>query len=246
MKGEQVFKLLQHFKRGNRSSKQDQRREEMSKIEKETFTRFQVTAEKGKFSDAFRIKWIRSSIYLGIILVVVGLTAIILMKVFNVGSAQFILDAKAFVREYGLLGIFLATILAGTVVPLGSPALVVAAASFGLHPVPLILTATVGFTIGMTINYGLAYVIGRPYIVKKVGKDKLGEISFLWDKWGWIIYTVFGIIPVLPVEFLALFCGLIKTRLDIFLLLSFIPRLAVFTVLAYFGAQIGGWIGILQ
>ncbi len=219
----------------------------MFKNEGETFRYLYVTAEKGggRLSEALRISWIKSSIFLGIILLVIGLTAILILKIFDVGGSQFFLGTKAFVKEYGLIGVFFATILAGTVVPLGSPALVVAAASFGVQPIPLILVATVGFTIGMTINYSLAYSLGRSYVIKKVGTAKLKEISALWNRWGWIVYTVFGLVPFLPVELLSLFCGLIKTRLDLFLVLSFTPRLVVFTILAYFGTQIGGWIGII-
>jgi membrane protein YqaA with SNARE-associated domain len=219
----------------------------MPKNGKKTFPCLHVTTEKGreKFSSALRISWIKSSIFLGIILLAIGLTALLILKILNVGSTQLFIDAKAFVKEYGLIGIFFATILAGTIVPLGSPALVVAAASFGVQPIPLILVATVGFTIGMTINYGLACSLGRPYVMKKVGAAKLEEISVLWGKWGWIIYTVFGFVPFLPVELLSLFCGLIKARIDIFLVLSFTPRLVVFTILTYFGGQIGGWIGIV-
>jgi membrane protein YqaA with SNARE-associated domain len=206
-----------------------------------------VTAEKRRenISDTLKISWIRSSIFLGIILLTIGLTAILILKILNLGGTQLFIDAKAFVKEYGLIGIFFATLLAGTIIPLGSPALVVAAASFGVQPIPLILVATIGFTIGMTINYGLAFSLGRPYVMKKMGTAKLEEISVLWSKWGWIIYTVFGFVPFLPVELLSLFCGLIKARIDLFLVLSFTPRLIIFTILAYFGGQIGGWIGII-
>jgi membrane protein YqaA with SNARE-associated domain len=219
----------------------------MPKNGKKSFPCLHVTAEKGreKFSSALRISWIKSSIFLGIILLAIGLTAILILKILNVGGTQLFIDSKAFVKEYGLIGIFFATILAGTIVPLGSPALVVAAASFGVQSIPLILVATVGFTIGMTINYGLACSLGRPYVMKKVGAAKFEEISVLWGKWGWIIYTVLGFVPFLPVELLSLFCGLIKARIDLFLVLSFTPRLVVFTILTYFGGQIGGWIGII-
>ena len=200
---------------------------------------------KEKFSDTLKISWVRSSIILGLIFLAVGLTAIFVLKILNVGGTQLFLDTKDFVKDYGFVGVFCATILAGTIVPLGSPALVVAAASFGLHPILLTLVATVGFTVGMTINYGLAYRFGRPYVMRKVGADKLEEVKSLWSRWGWIIYTIFGFIPFLPVELFALFCGLLKTRLATFLVLSFTPRLVVFTVLAYFGEHIGGWIGII-
>jgi membrane protein YqaA with SNARE-associated domain len=123
---------------------------------------------------------------------------------------------------------------------------VVAAASLGMPKIPLVLVATVGFTLGMLINYSLAYRLGRPYVVKKVSAETLDETTTLWERWGWILYIIFGLIPVLPVELLSLLCGLLKTRLDIFLALSFTPRLIVFSLLAYFGEHVGIWMGIVS
>ncbi|MCS7135697.1 MAG: VTT domain-containing protein [Aigarchaeota archaeon] len=200
---------------------------------------------RSKLSEVLGIPWIRSSLILGGILAAVGITLILVFKLLNLGSSSFIMDIKSLVVEYGLVGIFMATILAGTVVPVGSPALVVAAASFGIHPMILTIVATAGFTVGMVVNYALAYGLGRPFVVKKLGMERLEEISALWNRWGWIIYVLFGIIPVLPVEFLALFCGLIKAQFDRFLILSFIPRLIVFTLLSYFGIQLGQWLEIM-
>ncbi|MEM2336306.1 MAG: VTT domain-containing protein [Candidatus Bathyarchaeia archaeon] len=200
---------------------------------------------KQNFSDVIKTLWVRSAIIVGLIFLAIGIAAIFIFKAINIGSFQIISDVKAFAKDYGVLGVFLATILAGTVVPLGSPALVVAAASLGIHPLPLVVAATTGFTIGMTINYFLAYRLGRPFVIKRLGAEKLEEATFLWSRWGWILYTLFGLIPFLPVEFLALICGLLKASIKTFLLLSFTPRLIVFAVLAYFGEAIGGWIGIV-
>jgi membrane protein YqaA with SNARE-associated domain len=94
----------------------------------------------------------------------------------------------------------------------------------------------------MIVNYGLAKWLGRPYVVKKLSREKLEEITDLWLRWGWILYTIFGLIAFLPVELLSFICGLLKTRLDVFIILSFIPRLIVFSILAYFGEQISIWI----
>ncbi|MCL7400214.1 MAG: VTT domain-containing protein [Thaumarchaeota archaeon] len=177
-------------------------------------------------------------------LAAIGVILILIFKFLELGASPIFVDAKNLVIEYGLAGIFVATILAGTIIPVGSPALVVIAASLGIHPMLLTIVATVGFTVGMVINYVLAYGLGRPFVVKKLGMERLEEISALWSRWGWIIYVIFGIIPVLPVEFLALFCGLIKARFSHFLILSFIPRLVVFTLLSYLGVQLGWWLGI--
>jgi membrane protein YqaA with SNARE-associated domain len=198
-----------------------------------------------KFSDLLKTSWVKSAIRIGIILATVGLIILLIFKFFNLGSDQLFLNTAAFIAEYGLVGILFATILAGTLVPLGSPALVTVAALFGMPKIPLVLVATIGFTVGMMINYGLAYRLGRPYVMKKVTAERLEEITLLWGKWGWVLYTTFGLIPVLPVELLSLICGLLKTRLDIFLILSFAPRLIVFTILAYFGEIAGNWIGFV-
>ncbi len=196
------------------------------------------------FSSLLKTSWVRSSLLVGVVIIAVGLIILGIFRTFDVGQSSFFGDMQAFVADYGLVGIFFATLLAGTVVPLGSPALVVAAALFGAPKVALVAVATTGFTLGMLVNYGLAYYLGRPYVRRKVSAEKLDDIIQVWGRWGWLLYTVFGFIPVLPVELLAFVCGLLKTRLDVFLVLSFVPRLVVFAMLAYFGDYVGGWLGV--
>lgn len=195
-------------------------------------------------SSLFKNAWMKSFLLYGIVFAVLGTAILILIKIFNVGDTPLFLDVKAFVAEYGLAGIFFATILAGTIVPMGSPALVMAAALLGVPKIPLIFVATTGFTIGMVVNYGIVYYLGRPYITKKMSAEKLKELTRLWERWGWKLYAVFGLIPVLPVELFAFVCGFLKTRIDHFLILSFTPRFIVFLLLAYFGEYIGMWLRV--
>src|SRR4030042_1030599 len=212
------------------------------------FTRLNAMPERSQKANEgttslLKASWMRSSVKLALIATIAGLILIWFLKAFNVAGTQMFSDMEAFFAAYGLAGIFLLTIAAGTIVPLGSPALVVAAALFGVNPLLLILVASVGFTIGMTINYSLAYRFGRPYVQKRVSAEHLEEMTCIWNKWGWIIYTIFGLIPILPVELLAFICGFLKTRMVTFLTLSFVPRLIVFSILAYFGQHIGAWLG---
>jgi membrane protein YqaA with SNARE-associated domain len=188
-----------------------------------------------------KASYVRTSIKLGIILTIAGLFAIWLLKVFNVAATPLFANMGTFFVNYGLFGIFLATILAGTIVPLGSPA-IVAVAAFFIDPIPLIFTASIGFTIGMTINYALAYKLGRPFVTKRINPKHLNQITHAWGKWGLIIYVIFGLTPILPVELLSFICGLLKTPISTFFLLSFIPRLIVFTAIVFFGQQLGTWL----
>jgi len=195
-------------------------------------------------SDLLKASWMRSSIKLAIIVTVVGVIVIWLLKIFNIAGTQLFSDIGTFFATYGLAGIFLITLAAGTIVPLGSPAIVVAASPF-VNPILLILVASVGFTVGMTINYGLAYRFGRPFIQKRMSAEHFEEVTRVWVKWGWVIYVIFGLIPVLPVELLAFVCGFLKARIGFFLLLSFVPRLIIFAILVYFGQYMGGWLGVV-
>jgi len=204
----------------------------------------ETSSETGKFSDLLKTSWVKSAIKAGIIFTVVGLLVLFTMKFTDIGNSQLFADTKTFVLQNGLLGIFFITILAGTLLPMGSPGLVVAAALFGLPKIPLIIVATTGFTIGLLVNYALAYYLGRPYVTKRLSAQRIEEIARTWSKWGWILYTIFGLIPVLPVEVLSFVYGLFKTRLDMFVILSFVPRLIVFTLMAYFGEYMGSWMGI--
>ena len=193
--------------------------------------------------DLLKASYVRTSIKLGILLTIAGLIVIWLLKIFNVAATPLFADMGTFITNYGLAGIFLATILAGTIVPLGSPALV-AVAAFFIDPIPLILVASIGFTIGMTINYALAYKLGRPFVAKRMEPEHLNQIMHAWSKWGLVIYVIFGLTPFLPVELLSFICGLLKTRVSTFLLLSFTPRLIVFTLIVSFAPYIGKWIGV--
>jgi membrane protein YqaA with SNARE-associated domain len=199
--------------------------------------------EKTSFKDLLKASWVRTSIKLGIILTAAGLIVIGLMKVFNIAATPLFSNMGLFFTNYGLAGIFFATILAGTIVPVGSPALVAAAALFGVNPILLVIVASVGFTLGMTINYGLAYRLGRPYVIKRMAPEHLEQMTRLWSKWGLAVFVVFGLIPVLPVELLSFICGLLKTRVFTFLVLSLVPRLIVFSLIVVFGQTIGAWIG---
>ena len=187
--------------------------------------------EKISFNDLLKASWVRTSIKLGIILTAAGLIVIGLMKVFNIAGTPLFSDMGVFFTNYGLAGIFFATILAGTIVPVGSPALVAAAALFGVNPFLLVIVASVGFTLGMAINYGLAYRLGRPFVAKRMAPEHLEQMARLWSKWGLAIFVIFGLIPVLPVELLSFICGLLKTRVVTFLVLSLVPRLVVFTLI---------------
>jgi len=190
------------------------------------------------------MKWTKAFAWLILIGVATCLVGIYIMDVGVHEGSDTVLLIKGMINSYGLIGVFVATIIAGTVVPLGSPAIVAFAAGFGIPIAPLIVVASVGYTLGVTINYYLARIMGTKYIERKVSKEKLEGMVRRWKRWGILLLIVFGLVPGLPIDLLALVCGLLKTKIIYFLLISFSTRITQFGAFALLGVTVGGWIGI--
>ena len=188
--------------------------------------------------------WTRALALLIFIGVAICLVGVYLLSVLVCERPDVILWIKGLISGYGLMGVFVATIIAGTVIPLGSPAIIAFAAGFGMPLLPLIIVASVGYTIGVTVNYSLARVIGKKYVERKVSKEKLEDMVRRWNKWGTPLLIAFGLVPGLPIDLLALVCGLLKTKIIYFLLISLGTRIVQFGAFALLGVTVGEWIGI--
>jgi len=190
------------------------------------------------------MRWTRALALLILIGVAICLVGVYLLGVLVCERPDVILWIKGLIRGYGLMGVFVATIIAGTVIPLGSPAIIAFAAGFGMPLLPLIIVASVGYTIGVTVNYSFARIIGKKYVERKVSKEKLQDMVRRWNKWGTPLLIAFGLVPGLPIDLLALVCGLLKTKIVYFLLISLGTRIVQFGAFALLGVTVGGWIGI--
>lgn len=189
------------------------------------------------------MRWTRTlalSVVIGVAICIIG---IYLVSVLIRDRPAFILWIKGLISGYGLMGVFVATIIAGTVVPLGSPAIIAFAAGFGMPLVPLIMVASVGYTIGIAVNYSLARIVGIKYVERKVSREQLEGMMQRWNKWGMPILIVFGLVPGFPIDLLALACGLLKTKIVYFLLISLSTKVVQFGAFALLGVTVSGWIG---
>ncbi|MGC9165375.1 MAG: YqaA family protein [Thermoprotei archaeon] len=180
-----------------------------------------------------------TEIVYAVIIIIVAAFIFLLFKNTQIINPNLFLETRSFMIKYGLVGVLLITIIGGTVIPLGSPILVASMALAGVPLLPLIIIASIGSTVGMIINYGLAYYLGGSYIVKKVSVQKLDTTIRLWNKYGWTIYVIFGLVPFLPIELLSIICGLLRVRIDVFIILTFITRIITYTILVLTAVQLG-------
>lgn len=73
--------------------------------------------------------------------------------------------------DYGLVGMFIAAFLAGSVFPLSSELVLVALLGAGLNAYLLLVTATLGNTLGAMCNYGIGRLGKEEWIGKYLKID---------------------------------------------------------------------------
>jgi membrane protein YqaA with SNARE-associated domain len=70
--------------------------------------------------------------------------------------------------EYGYFGLFLASFLAATILPVASEIFLTAMFHYGYEPLACLAVATAGNSMGAWLNYGIGY-LGNPNWLRKLG-----------------------------------------------------------------------------
>lgn len=136
--------------------------------------------------------------------------------------------------ELGWAGMFISALLAATLLPLGSEAVLLALLAAGYAPLPLVLTATAGNVSGSLINYWLGRYAGRAGVQKIL---KVSDATYLsgqqhFQKYG-VWSLLFAWLPVVgdPLTFIA---GIMRTPVILFMLLVTLGKGARYALLAWF------------
>jgi membrane protein DedA with SNARE-associated domain len=157
---------------------------------------------------------------------------------------QIVID---FISSSGYLGIFFAMFVEGIITPIPSELIMPFAgylASTGRFSLPLvILSGTLGATLGSTLAYGIARIVGRP-LVDKYGRyifldqkkvDKADDWFKKWGSWGILIgHAIPGIRSIISFP-----AGIFKMDLKRFVLFTFFGALIWNTVLSSAGYLLG-------
>jgi membrane protein DedA with SNARE-associated domain len=157
---------------------------------------------------------------------------------------QIIID---FISTSGYLGIFVAMFIEGIITPIPSELIMPFAgylASTGMFSFPLVIIAgTLGATMGSTVAYGIARMVGRP-LVDRYGKyifldqkkvDKADTWFKKWGSWGILIgHAIPGIRSIISFP-----AGIFKMDLKRFILFTFLGALIWNTVLSSIGYLLG-------
>ena len=154
-------------------------------------------------------------------------------------NPAFILQIKELLLQYGYVGVFLSMILAGSVIPFGSPIIVAYAAGFGLQILPLAFTAATGYTVGLLTSYIPAWFFGKHYIKKKMSEETFQNYVETWNRYGYKLCVLLSIIPGFPVDLLALVSGCFQMKMKWFLPICWVTLLIQFLLCGFIGQAIG-------
>jgi membrane protein YqaA with SNARE-associated domain len=187
----------------------------------------------------------KMTIITSIVFILVGVLLLFIAKLYLPVDMLNNYNIKPFLDTYGYFGLFLITFIGGTLIPLGSPAAVTTAGISGMPKIPVILVSTLGYTIGILVNYFLAYKFGSEYVKRKLSEEVYEEMVIWWQKWGLFLVIVFALFPVLPFDLIALICGVFRFNIIYFILINFGSNLINSYIFVYIGTQAGAWLGLL-
>jgi len=140
---------------------------------------------------------------------------------------------------YAYLSLFIITTLGGSIIPVGSPLIVLGGAASGVDKIPLVLVAATGYTAGFLVNYYLAKFLGKSYVEGRISTNRYDLISGWWNRWGLLLLVAFAFVFILPAPVLAMICGLFSVRLYYFIPINFAGNLFNSYLLVFLGGSIG-------
>ncbi len=137
-----------------------------------------------------------------------------------------------FLLSHGLPALFCLSLLAATLLPLGSEWLLVALIIQGLPSAQLVAVATLGNVLGAFITYGIG-IWGSGFFMKnflRVDKEQTSRGVELYQRYG-AISLLFSWLPIIG-DPLCLAAGILRLRALRFLILVFLGKLSRYAVIA--------------
>lgn len=162
------------------------------------------------------------------------------------------------VETYGVLGVFFLSLIEEIVAPVPS-ALALMAAGFFLIPqglpfgeillpalLQVILPASIGLTLGSLFIYSVAYLGGKPLIVRwgklfGITWEKLEQAEVRFIKGGTDEAIIFALraVPVTPNFLISAVCGLVRYPVKEFIVLTFFGGVVRAILMGFLGWSVG-------
>ena len=113
-----------------------------------------------------------------------------------------------------------------------------AVGGFVFGGLPTILYSTIGLTIGSSINFVLARIVGLPFVKLAVSEETLERFHFLTERRGALLAFVLFAIPGFPKDILSYILGLSPMSLLTFTIVCTVGRIPGTVMLSYSGSAV--------
>lgn len=137
------------------------------------------------------------------------------------------------IDEHAFTGLFIASFLASTILPLGSEAFVVLLISRGFDAFPVVMVASIGNYLGACTTYYVG-LRGRTDIIERffsISKEQLQKTDELFSKYGSFL-LFFTWLPLIG-DAIAAVGGVLKLDFKVFSFYVFLGKLARYVALTY-------------
>jgi membrane protein YqaA with SNARE-associated domain len=135
--------------------------------------------------------------------------------------------------EFGYVGLFFASFLAATILPLSSEVILSFLLLNHLDPIILISVATFGNVLGALVNYAIGFW-GSIFFIRKVLKiseDEFVKAKQRFQKYG-VFSLLFAWVPVIG-DPLTVVAGVLKINILIFIILVTSGKLIRYLIISY-------------
>ncbi|WP_340820288.1 YqaA family protein [Methanolobus sp. WCC4] len=140
---------------------------------------------------------------------------------------------SSLIDEHAYVGLFIASFLASTILPLGSEAFVVLLISKGFDTLPIIMVASVGNYLGSCTTYYVG-LRGRTDIIERffsISEEQLKRTDSMFSKYGTFL-LLFTWMPLIG-DAIAATGGVLKLDFRTFSIYVFLGKFARYVTLAY-------------
>ncbi len=135
--------------------------------------------------------------------------------------------------EFGYVGLFFASFLAATILPLSSEVILSFLLLNNLNPIILVSVATFGNVLGSLVNYAIGFW-GSIFFIRKVLKiseDEFVKAKQRFQKYG-VFSLLFAWVPVIG-DPLTVVAGVLKINIVIFIMLVTSGKLIRYLIISY-------------
>lgn len=140
--------------------------------------------------------------------------------------------------ELGHVGLFIAAFLAATILPLSSEIVLSALLLGDFSPITLVIVATTGNVLGSMTNYALGYWASLAVIKKwlRMSDEDFVQAEQRFMKYG-LLSLCFAWVPIIG-DPLTVIAGILRVRLQWFIVLVTAGKLLRFVVVSYLVLQV--------